>query len=81
MKKAIITACFILSGLIILDSFNTAHVLMMFFLAGIIPGTNISMSAQHMMEVFALLTGFVVARLMSRAFRLVSQRLLIRRTA
>jgi hypothetical protein len=66
MRKAIIITSLILSGLIILDSFNVGHVLMMFLLAGVIPGTNIALSATTMMELFGLLTGLVIGRLSSR---------------
>jgi hypothetical protein len=52
---------------------------MMFFLAGVIPGTNFSLSAQAMIELFALLTGFVVARLVIRFFIPLIERLPTRR--
>lgn len=65
MKKAIIITCLVLSGLIILDSLNTAQALMMLLLAGVVPGTSFALSAQTMMSIFALLTGFVVARIMN----------------
>ncbi len=51
----------------ILDSLNAGHALMMFLLAGIIPGTSISLSADVMMQFFALLIGFVLARLVGNA--------------
>lgn len=63
MRKVIIITCLTLSGLIILDSLNAGHALMMFLLAGVIPGTNIALSATITLEFFALMTGFVVARL------------------
>lgn len=63
MRRTIITICFSLSGLIILDSLDIGHALMMFLLAGVIPGTNIALSASITLEIFALLTGFVLARL------------------
>jgi hypothetical protein len=68
MRKAIIITCLVLSGLIILDSFHAVDALAMLFLAGIIPGTNIVLSGQTMMSFFALLIGFVLARLANRAF-------------
>jgi len=68
MRKAIITTCLVLSGLMILDSMNAGHALVMLFLAGVIPGTNIAVSGQTMLSVFALLIGFVLARLASPLF-------------
>lgn len=62
MKKAIIVTCIVLSGLIILDSMNAGHAVMMFLLAGIVPGTAIVLSPNDMMSLFALLIGFVLAR-------------------
>lgn len=76
MKKTIIITCLVLSGFIILDSLNAGHVLMMFLLAGVIPGTNVAISASTMMEVFALLTGLVVGRLSSTAIRTLLNRAL-----
>lgn len=75
MRKTIIITSLILSGIMILDSMDAGHVLMMFLLAGIIPGTNIAISAQTMMEGFALAGGFVIARVMSNLFRMVQARL------
>ena len=74
MRKAIIITCLILSGLIILDSFNTGQVLIMFLLAGVIPGTNIALSATTMMEIFALTTGLVIGRLCANIFRQIMSR-------
>ncbi len=68
MRKTIIITCLVLSGLIILDSMNTGHALMMLFLAGVIPGTNIAVSGQTMMSFFALLIGFVLARVGNHLF-------------
>ena len=79
MRKVIITTSLVLSGLMILDSLNVGQSLMMFLLAGIIPGTNITISAQLMVELFALSGGFVLARLTNRLFIQVSERILIRR--
>jgi hypothetical protein len=75
MRKTIIITCLILSGLIILDSLNAGHALTMLYLAGIVPGTSISLSADNMMMFFALLTGFVVARIMTRLIRPLLTRL------
>lgn len=62
MKK-ILTIFFVsLSAMIILDSLNAGHALMMFLLAGVIPGTNVAISAGNMLEIFTLLIGFTLAR-------------------
>lgn len=66
MRKTITATCLILSGLIILDSLNAGHALMMFLLAGVIPGTSMVLNAQLTMQLFAVLFGFVLARLVSR---------------
>lgn len=63
MKKAVITLSIVLSGLMILDSMNAPHAVMMFLLAGVIPGTTIVLSPGDMLSVFALLIGFVLARI------------------
>jgi len=81
MKKAIIITCVILSGFLILDSINAGHALMMFLLAGVIPGTNIALSADRMMEGFALLTGFVLARVVTSLVHSASQHILVRQQA
>lgn len=53
MRKLIILFCLIGSSLIILDSFNFAHSIMMFLLAGVIPGTNFALSPIDMMAASA----------------------------
>lgn len=70
VKKVIIIACIAASAFIILDSMNAAHALFMFFLAGIIPGTNIAVSATQMLEIFAVLIGFTLSRITSNLVRL-----------
>ena len=80
MKKAIIITCLILSTILILDSFNAWHAVAMFYLAGEIPGTRTSISAGTMLEVFALLIGFVLARIANRAITSLSKHLMPRRT-
>lgn len=81
MKKTIVIICTVLSALMILDSLHAGEALMMFLLAGVIPGTSLTVSAQHMMEAFALLLGFVVARLTNRFFQPLIDRLPLGRTA
>ena len=63
MRKTAIILLLIGSALIILDSFNFAHSLALFLLAGIIPGTDISISAIDMMAAFATAFTIVVLRL------------------
>ena len=58
MRKFIITTCLILSGVLILDSFNFVHSLVMFVLVGVIPGTNTAISADQMLVLVAILLGF-----------------------
>lgn len=57
-----------LSVILILDSFNFGHALMLFVLAGIIPGTDIALSPVQTLELFALLTGIVVGRMSAALF-------------
>ena len=75
MKKSITIICLSLSALLILDSMNIWHAIVMFYLAGAIPGTRSSLSAVTMMQVFALLIGFVIARIGNRAFLSLFDRL------
>jgi len=67
MRKTIIIICLILSAALILDSMNAWQVIAMFYIAGEIPGTHSSISAGTMLELFALLIGFVIARISNRA--------------
>ena len=53
MRKLVISFCIIGSSLIILDSFNFAHFVMMFLLAGVIPGTDYALSPINMMAASA----------------------------
>lgn len=62
MKKTITIICIILSAVLILDSMDAWHAIVMFYIAGEIPGTHQSLNAGTMLIVFAILTGFVVAR-------------------
>ena len=63
MKKALTASFTILSLILILDSINAGHAIAMFILAGIIPGTNIAVSADRMLEVCVLLIGFILSRI------------------
>lgn len=62
MKKTISIIFTILALMLILDSMNIGHMVAMFLLAGIVPGTNLVLNANRMLELFALLIGFVLAR-------------------
>jgi len=75
MKKIIIITCITLSALLIFDSMNAGHAIVMFYLAGQIPYTNTSLSASTMMQIFALLTGFVLARLANQVIVSMGDRL------
>jgi hypothetical protein len=70
MRKAIIITSTIVSIMLILDSLNAGHAFVMFLLAGVIPGTNIAISASRMLEVFTLLIGFTLSRITLSLIRL-----------
>lgn len=72
MKKTLTIIFITLSALLILDSMGTAHAMAMFLLAGIVPGTNIAISADRMLEFFALLIGFVLARVSIQLSRAIT---------
>lgn len=80
MKKAITIICLVLSAVIILDTFNVWHSVAMFYIAGEIPGTRTSINAGTMMSIFALLIGFVLARIGNKAILSLVDRFLIKRT-
>lgn len=63
MKKLITIILTALSILMILDSMQAGQALMMFLLAGVIPGTNIVISGSTALSVFTGLLGFTAARL------------------
>jgi hypothetical protein len=69
MKKFITISFIIASLYIILDSINFGYAIMMFLLAGVIPGTNITMSGEQMFEFFAIITGFVLGRVTAYVIR------------
>lgn len=62
MKNTAATIFTILSFILILDSMNAGHAVTMFLLAGIVPGTNITLSAATMLQGFAVILGFMAAR-------------------
>ena len=63
MKKALTILFTALSVIIILDSLNAGQALVMFVFAGVIPGTNVAISAGNMLEFFTLLIGFTLSRI------------------
>ena len=70
MKKALTILFVSLSFIMILDSLNAGHAVVMFFLAGVIPGTNFAISADRMLEGFTLLIGFTLSRVFLYLIRL-----------
>lgn len=72
MKKAIAIIFTVFSVLLILESMNAYHALAIFMLAGIIPGTKTALSATFMLELFAVLLGFALARVSSSVVRTVA---------
>ena len=73
MKKALTLVFVSLSLVLILDSMNAGQAIMMFLLAGVIPGTTVALDANRMLELFALLTGFTLSRICMRAIRSVAR--------
>jgi len=69
MKKAVTIICLSLSAILILDSVNAGHAVFMFFLAGVIPGTNMAISADSMLLSFTFLTGFTLSRIIINVAR------------
>jgi hypothetical protein len=64
MKKFITIVCVVGSTLIILDSFNTVHSLILFVLFGIIPGTNLIIAPIDMMAAIATAITVIILRVM-----------------
>lgn len=63
MQKTLAIIFISLSSLIILDSLDFGHALMLFLFAGVIPGTSITLSPVQTLELFALLIGVVMGRI------------------
>lgn len=80
MKKAIIITSIVLSAILILDSFNAWHAIGMFYIAGEIPGTRTSLTAETMLSIFALLFGFVLSRISNRIVLTFSDYVALRRS-
>lgn len=62
MKKTLTILLTILSCIMILDAANASEAIVMFFLAGVVPGTNFVISGAHMFEFYILAFGFIVSR-------------------
>jgi len=63
MKKSIIIVSLVGALLIILDSLDATNSLMLFLLAGVIPGTNLSISPVDMMAATATAMTIVILRI------------------
>jgi len=74
MKKSLSVLFVSLSAILILDTLNAGHAIAMLLLAGIIPGTNISIDADRMLEYIFLLTGFTLSRVTTSLMRAYSLR-------
>ena len=72
MKKSLTIIFLIFSALFILDSLNFGHALMMFLLAGVIPGTNIALDGDLMLTLIACIIGFTVGRVMTNLVRSIA---------
>ncbi|MFZ2125210.1 MAG: hypothetical protein WA087_00305 [Candidatus Saccharimonadales bacterium] len=60
MKKTVIITVALLGTVLILNSNQFGYSLVLFLLAGIIPGTNISFTPTQMMVLMAILGGMVI---------------------
>lgn len=76
MKKSLTIIFTTLSLLLILDSMHFGDALMMFLLAGVIPGTNSSLDGAQMLELCLLISGFVFARIMMHFVRLTKHEII-----
>jgi hypothetical protein len=63
MKRFFTVFFLVFSLLIILDSFNFGYGLIMFFCAGIIPGTNLQLTPEQMSVLYVIAIAFGVIRL------------------
>lgn len=73
-KKTLTILLTVFSSIIILDTLNFGHVIALFLLAGVIPGTNISLDADTMLIVFSAITGFTLSRLFIKLAAALLQR-------
>lgn len=63
MKKALTIFFTVASVFMMLDSIDAGQAIVVFFLAGQVPGTSIVISASTMFEMYLLVLGFIGARL------------------
>jgi len=63
MKKTITITSLVSSLLLILDSAHASHWLVLYFLAGVIPGTNILISATDMLAANATAITIIMLRI------------------
>jgi len=63
MKTTLTNLFLLLSAVVILDTFNAGHALMLFILAGIVPGTSIALSADSALAVILGIFGLLFGRL------------------
>lgn len=63
MKKAIIAACIIGSLFIVLAQFDFFEALMMFWLAGVVPGTSYSVPSNMMYSLLLIGISIIIIRL------------------
>lgn len=63
MRNVIIALCLIGSLTLILSAFQAGQAVLMFLLAGVIPGTNISLSPTETLVIICLIAGFVISRI------------------
>ena len=73
-KKTLTILLTVFSSIIILDTLNFGHVIALFLLAGVIPGTNISIDADTMLMFFSAVTGFTLSRLFVKLAAALLQR-------
>lgn len=66
MKKLVTIILTALSLILILDSMQIGQALMMFLLAGVIPGTDTAISGATALSLFAGLSGFTLARMVRK---------------
>lgn len=64
----------LLSGVLIMDTVDAGHAITMLLLIGVIPGTNISIDADRMLEYILLLTGLTLSRVTTGLLRAYSLR-------
>ncbi len=68
-RRLIIVACLALSGMMILDSLNVGHAVMMLLIAGQIPGTNYYVDANTMLLALTMIFGILCGRAAAQLLR------------